>query len=85
MFGSSPVLLHDAATVWMAHIIVGTHKDRSYTKKEENVATPIMMKSTEIVPTIVGKDTMSVFLCTTVGCAGGRRAADLCGSVEARS
>jgi hypothetical protein len=56
---------------------VGTHKDRSYTEKEAYIATPTTMKSKEIVPTVVGndtmtvvgKDTMIVSLCTTVGCA----------------
>jgi hypothetical protein len=70
-----------------AHLFpfVGTHEDRSYMGKEVNIATPTVMNSNEIVPTVVGKDTMAVSLYTTVGCAGGRRAADLCSPVEARS
>jgi hypothetical protein len=50
-----------------------------------NVATPSVMKSKEIVPTVVGKDTRTVSLCTTVGCAGCRRATDLCAPVKVRS
>jgi hypothetical protein len=64
---------------------VGTHEDCSYMGREANVATPAMMKSKEIEPTVVGKDTMPVSLCTTVGCAGGRRAADLYALVKAGS
>jgi hypothetical protein len=64
---------------------VGTHKDLSYAEKEAYVATPTIEKSKEIVPTVVGKDTMTISIYTTVGCTVGRRAAYICAPVKARS
>jgi hypothetical protein len=64
---------------------VGTHKDRRYVENEAYVATPTIKKSKEIVPIVVGKDTMTVSLCTTVGCTGGRKDPDLCAPVKSRS